>query len=95
MSKRQRRTAFYTARDAAGLTQVELARLSGVAQGVISDLETGRNTNPTWDVLSKIAQVLGVRPEQLIKPGKLPRRRSSGPRIIGAPLLAPMVAVSA
>lgn len=86
MVKRRRRSAFYTARVAAGLTQVELARLSGVPQGVISDLETGRRNNPTWDVLSRLAQILGVRPEQLIPPAKLPKRRPSAPAVIGDPL---------
>lgn len=87
MSKR--RTAFYTARKAAGLTQVELSRRSGVAQTVISDLETGQNTNPTWAVLSRLAQVLGVRPEQLIPFSKLPKYRPP-PATISDPLHAEM-----
>ena len=86
MIKRRRRTAFYTARVNAGLTQVELARLSGVPQGVISDLETGRRNNPTWEILSKLAQVLGVRPEQLIPPAKLPKRAPSAVAVPGEPL---------
>jgi transcriptional regulator with XRE-family HTH domain len=85
------RTAFYTARkkarNGAGMTQQELERLSGVRQSIISDLETGKNTNPSWDVLSKIAQVLGVRVEQLIKKAPLPKRGTARrPIYIGAPL---------
>lgn len=86
MSKRpQRRTAFYTARKAKGLTQVELSRLSGVAQTIISELEKGENINPTWSVLSRIAQVLGVRPDQLLPYTKLPKSRLV-PLKIGDPL---------
>ena len=43
------------ARKARGLTQMEAASLAGLSQTLISDLETGRNTNPSWDVLSKLS----------------------------------------
>jgi transcriptional regulator with XRE-family HTH domain len=45
-----------------------------VAQSVISDLETGENTNPSWDVLSKLSQVYDRRPEALIRHVRLPAR---------------------
>lgn len=91
----KRRTAFYTARLNRSLTQTELSRLSGVAQGVISDLERGKNTNPSWDVLSRLAQALGVKEEELIPRSKLPRKRPSPPRIVGAPLHHLMSVLSA
>lgn len=86
MVRSKRRTAFYTARRNRGLTQVELSRLSGVSQSVISDLESGRNTNPSWDILSRLSQVLGVRPEQLIPPSKIPKGVQPQSRVIGDPL---------
>jgi transcriptional regulator with XRE-family HTH domain len=85
---KKRRTAFYTARVEKELVQEEVARLAGVRQSVVSELETGAQTNPTWDVLSKVAQVLGVRPDQLLPPAKLPRVRPRPARVIGAPLYA-------
>lgn len=87
----KRRTAFYTARRAKGLTQKQLAQLSGVPASVISELEQGKATNPSWSVLSRLAQVLGVRPEQLIPPGKLPRARAVVP-VVADPLHDVMVA---
>ena len=83
----RKRTPFYTARLEKGISQPELARLTGISQGVISELETGKRTNPTWDVISKIAQILGVRPDQLLPPAKLPRVRPAA-RVIGDPLYA-------
>jgi transcriptional regulator with XRE-family HTH domain len=56
------------------LTQERVAGLTGIAQSVISDLETGKNTNPTWDVLGRLAQVYNCRPEDLIPFPKLPRK---------------------
>lgn len=38
----------------------ELARRSGVSQGYLSQLETGKNNNPTNEVLRKIATGLGI-----------------------------------
>ena len=38
----------------------ELARRSGVSQGYLSQLETGKNNNPTNEVLKKIASGLGI-----------------------------------
>lgn len=71
----KRRTPFYTARKAAGLSQAQVSNRSGVAQQTISELERGLNINPTWDILSRLSQVLGVRPDQLLPPTKLPPKR--------------------
>lgn len=46
-------------RHALGVTQVELAAKSGVEQGTISKIETGR-MNPSTDLLGKLAAGLGV-----------------------------------
>lgn len=46
------------ARKYAGLTQVELAKKSGSKQGVISDLESGRNESSTK--LVEMAEAMGV-----------------------------------
>jgi transcriptional regulator with XRE-family HTH domain len=42
------------------MSQLELAKTSGVAQGYISALEAGTKVNPGLDVLSKLAKALGV-----------------------------------
>ncbi|WP_197029333.1 helix-turn-helix domain-containing protein [Alicyclobacillus macrosporangiidus] len=54
------------ARERAGLTQSELARLSGVSQSHISEIETNR-TAPTVFVAKKLARVLGVSVDDLIE----------------------------
>lgn len=46
-------------RTAAGLTQVQLSKLSGVKQSTISMLEgTNRRTRPSFDTLAKLAAAL-------------------------------------
>jgi hypothetical protein len=42
---------------ARSLTQREGRISPGLAQSVISDRETGENTNPSWDVLSKLSRI--------------------------------------
>lgn len=71
--------AFRMRREALGLTQTEVATRAGVSQVSISELELGKSTNPSWDLLSKVAAVLRVRPEELIPPavpGEIGERRS-------------------
>ena len=53
------------ARLAKKLTQVELAKLVGVDQTTVSDLECGRNTNPSWRTVKRIADALDVAPETI------------------------------
>lgn len=43
----------------AGLSQNELARLSGVKQSVISDIESGKTKLPRVDTVKQLAHVLG------------------------------------
>lgn len=48
------------ARKRAGLTQMQLAKKSGVSQGAISDFETGRTEAGYSDTLFKLAAALEV-----------------------------------
>lgn len=45
-------------RELAGLTQEELSEKSEVSRNTISALETGSNTNVTYDTMIKIARAL-------------------------------------
>lgn len=53
-------------RQKAGLTQTELAKLSGVAQGKISEYESGSSL-PRVDSALKIAKVLNKKIDDLIE----------------------------
>jgi transcriptional regulator with XRE-family HTH domain len=53
------------ARKDRGLTQEELAKLSGVAQTTISDLEKGESKSPVGTNLVALAQSLKVNPDWL------------------------------
>jgi transcriptional regulator with XRE-family HTH domain len=48
------------------MSQLELAKKSGVAQGYISALEAGTKANPGLDVLTKLAKALGVPVTELL-----------------------------
>lgn len=54
-----------TLREAAGLTQAELAERSGVSQTWISRLERGQE-NPTLATLRRLAAAFGVRVTDLL-----------------------------
>lgn len=45
-------------REKEGLTQEELARKSTVSRNTISSIETGVNTNVTYEIMEKIANAL-------------------------------------
>lgn len=49
-----------------GWSQSELARRSGVKQGVLSYIESGRTKHPRIDTLSALAAALGVSVNKLI-----------------------------
>jgi transcriptional regulator with XRE-family HTH domain len=55
-----------------GLTRLEVASLAGVSPSVIGALESGKNTNPSWDVLSRLSQIYHRRPHELIPHVRLP-----------------------
>ena len=52
--------AMIDARKNAGMTQQELAERTGIAQGDISKLETGR-ANPSLKTLQRLAEGMGMR----------------------------------
>lgn len=62
-------------RKRAGITQRDLAELSGLAVHTVSDLESGKG-NPTLEVLSQLCEVLGL--EIALTP------RTPGERVAGA-----------
>lgn len=45
-------------RENEGLTQEELAKKSDVSRNTISSIETGANTNVTYEIMDKIAKAL-------------------------------------
>ena len=54
-----------TARTEKGLTQEQLADLSGVDQSTICALETLRLKRPSWVIVRKLATALDCQPEEL------------------------------
>ena len=61
--KSQAAQAIYDARQTAGLTQTQLARLAGTTQSVISRLEDGDYDKHSLAMLERIAAALGRRVE--------------------------------
>jgi predicted transcriptional regulator len=62
-------------RTKARLTQIELARFSGVNQSTISRLETGTLLDPSFEVLQQIAWALRKCGRKVDAPDLLPRRQ--------------------
>lgn len=54
------------AREAKGLTQEQFAKLVGVTQGAVAQWENGL-THPSFDKLMKIADVLEVPLDELVR----------------------------
>lgn len=52
-------------REAAGLTQQQLADAAGLAQGAVADLERGRRPDPRLSTALALAGALGVSVERL------------------------------
>jgi transcriptional regulator with XRE-family HTH domain len=52
-------------RKAAGLSQMELARASGLSLSVITQLEQGRATDPKLSTLKALAKALGCTLDEL------------------------------
>jgi transcriptional regulator with XRE-family HTH domain len=59
--------ALRQAREALGMSQLELAKRAKVAQGYISDLEAGTKKNPGIVVLKRLAKALRVPLAELIQ----------------------------
>ena len=66
-------------RQAAGLSQAELARAIGVPQQNVAFWELS-DKPPRSDALPKLAHVLGVKVEALLSPSMPPGARRSGPK---------------
>ncbi|MCL5780435.1 MAG: helix-turn-helix transcriptional regulator [Firmicutes bacterium] len=60
-------------REAAGLSQAELAAKVGVTQGFISHIEIGVR-NPTLKLTKALARALGVKPSALIEEEDTPSK---------------------
>lgn len=54
-------------RNKLGISQDRLSKLADVTYNTIIKIESGANTNPTIDTLSKIAKALGVSVDELLK----------------------------
>ena len=50
-----------------GISQDRLSKLADVTYNTIIKIESGANTNPTIDTLTKIARALGVSVDELLK----------------------------
>ena len=55
-----------TARDACGFSQSELARISGVGQNQISNLEAGKKPSVRADTVVRLCEALKVRADYLL-----------------------------
>lgn len=47
------------------ITQVQLAEMAGVEPSTISDIERGKNRNPSFDTVLRLSQALGLRPDEM------------------------------
>ena len=54
-------------RNKIGISQDRLSKLADVTYNTIIKIESGANTNPTIDTLSKIAKALRVSVDELLK----------------------------
>lgn len=50
----------------ADISVSKLAEMAGISKGYLSQLENGEASNPTWQVLTKIAEALGTDPTYLM-----------------------------
>jgi transcriptional regulator with XRE-family HTH domain len=66
---------FKAARIKAGLTQTDIAGLTGIAQTYISSIECGKQ-NPTLDTLAMLAEAIDSDVRSLLKPLHTPAARS-------------------
>jgi DNA-binding XRE family transcriptional regulator len=53
-------------REKKGLSQEKLARLADVSNNTIVNIESGKQTNPTIETVSKIAKALDAKIEDLL-----------------------------
>ena len=53
------------ARQQKGLNQSQLDELAELPRGTVHDIEKGRNGNPSWETVCKLAKALGADPNWL------------------------------
>ncbi len=54
-----------TIRKSKGLTQSQLDEAAGLTRGTTSDIERGKNANPSWETVRRLSDALETRPEEL------------------------------
>lgn len=64
---RYRPSALVEAREAAGLTQVEVASLLGIPRQRISEYETDGGKTPRFETAARLAVALGIPVETLVR----------------------------
>jgi len=66
-----------------GLSKNKLARMSGVSQGYLSDLERGKKEAPSAPILARVAEALGTSTDYLLglteNPYPIPKRTEEQP----------------
>jgi transcriptional regulator with XRE-family HTH domain len=67
MSPRRLATVLRKLREERNMTQEELAKLAKVTRSHLSLLEAGHRTNPSLDVLKRLARALGVSVTELLE----------------------------
>lgn len=55
-----------TIRKQKNLSQIKLAEMASITQAYLSGLETGKKTNPSLEILQRIAGALGVSVSSLL-----------------------------
>lgn len=73
---RRMNNALRAAREAADLTQDQLAKLAELPQPTISRLESGQLARPSWYVVSRVSAALGLSPALLFGGPRKRRRRA-------------------
>lgn len=53
-------------RDASGLTRTQASHAVGIAYPTLAELESGRARNPTLEMLTKLAELYGRSPAELL-----------------------------
>ena len=57
--------AIRAARESAGLSQSEAARLAAMSRQQLWNIESGRRRDPQWSVVVRIARAIGVSLDEL------------------------------
>lgn len=79
MTSPKTRSPITTLREERQWTLRDLSWITGISLGYLSDLETGRKTNPTIDTLHKIATAFGLSVTQLMEQLEIFKRAQAEP----------------